>query len=223
MNLNSTSIEFNLPLTAPLSMALRGVLSPRRQAWVKRQPSSASLGGKLLMSHRQLRVSVGSQTTSILLDEPFRVHLSRWEGSRHLSTVELGVTVSQGTNRIAFCVELPGGVVPSELPERELIAPYLPAEDFRRLWPALRHFAQLHGHARLASFEITSESTRPAARPTSLRVTERGASTWITPVLDAELWFQGLILTGILSVMGGFLLILSLIVVVIFFEYSHFQ
>lgn len=88
----------------------------------------------------------GQALASVRWAEPFTVQLTAWPLAH--GELELGVTLVQrgaARGRVRFQVELPQSAVDERVVVQQLKAPYLHANDLRRLWPALRFYLQARG------------------------------------------------------------------------------
>jgi hypothetical protein len=131
--------QSRLTLLALPRRARGGCLGPR---------SSAGAGvGYLKVSPEEIAQvdTHGEVSASVRWEEPFTVQLTAWSLPR--GEVELGVTLVQrgGQGRLRFQVELPQSAVDRGVVVQQLKAPYLHANDLRRLWPALRFYLQARG------------------------------------------------------------------------------
>lgn len=142
-------VRLGLPVKARLSVMSEGRMSEVRQERMRRAGGvGAHAEGVLLLSERVLHSVVAGQTTTIAMQAPFQVALTRWDEGLGDAQVELGVEVRQEGSAVAFCVVLPRDTVDDALPRQERAALCVEGAAFAALWPALCHFASFHGDDR---------------------------------------------------------------------------
>ena len=207
----SVHIEYALPIKAALRSSQAGATSPRRMDWLRgrRERDEGSGDGVMLLSLRQLMMRQDEGTTSISMEEPFRVHLSWWPLGDGMA--ELHVVVGQGGGRLEFSTILAEAALEgASLPERESMAPLVAARDFARLWVPLVALARAHGHGALPSFGLDRgvaleqlQPLRELPRPSLLSEFEVEATPERLVLRRKRLWRVELVLWCVGTLMAG--------------------
>jgi len=153
------------------TLALKPTLWPIKEGWwaaLRRPARARSEDAQLEADMNGLRQSGGGVADAqVRWDAPFTIDLSAWV----VSSSELDLNVTLRSSRadaedrgVRFRVRLPQEVVDTRVPVQQTLAPFLEADDFARLWPAICYHAGLHGeHNTLIQLNFSESIEREEA------------------------------------------------------------